>query len=249
VSAGSYSPEAATQGANRHAFPPSPALPRRRVQSLTLANIVLIYLVVERLPAFLREWRTRMAPAVAWWRADWSDAIAWGFVAVIAIPLFRLYSTHMIPWEDGRIYSGGSCWADLPIHMHIAESFLSGRNNDVSWGDMHSPVFAGAWRAVVTHPRTCSGVAWQKIATTTPPPPPVRGAGEKMYYPFIPDWHAAVMVKQGASMRWGFLAPGERRRRRRRGGSWCAERKRAAVSAPSTHALIPHPSPGPPQGT
>lgn len=57
----------------------------------------------------------------------------------------------------------------------MAESFLSGRNADVSWGDMHSPVFAG----------------------------------EKMAYPFIPDWHTAVMIKIGSTMRTGFLSTGE----------------------------------------
>jgi hypothetical protein len=29
-----------------------------------------------------------------------------------------------------------------------------------------------------------------------------------MYYPFIPDWHAAVLVKIGTSMRRAFLLPG-----------------------------------------
>ena len=32
---------------------------------------------------------------------------------------------------NGEIYSGGSCWSDLPIHMQMAESFLQGRNQEV----------------------------------------------------------------------------------------------------------------------
>jgi hypothetical protein len=78
--------------------------------------------------------------------------------------------------ENGQqvIHAGGSCWSDLPIHMSMVHAFLSGRNQDVSWGDMISPVFAG----------------------------------EKMAYPFLPDFHAAIMVKLGSSMRSGFLFPG-----------------------------------------
>jgi hypothetical protein len=33
-------------------------------------------------------------------------------------------------------------------------------------------------------------------------------AGERFSYPFIPDFHAAVLVKQGLSLRWAFLLPG-----------------------------------------
>ena len=58
--------------------------------------------------------------------------------------------------------------------MHIAQSFLSGRNQDVSWGGMQSPVFAG----------------------------------EPMAYPFLPDFHAAVLVKLGTSVRWAMMFPG-----------------------------------------
>jgi hypothetical protein len=95
-----------------------------------------------------------------------------------SLGLWGLYSSHMIPIDpaDGNMYSGGSCWADFPIHMAIAESFLQGRNMDVSFNQLTSPVFAG----------------------------------EKFYYPFIPDWHAAVITKLGrySTLRQGFLLPG-----------------------------------------
>lgn len=104
-----------------------------------------MYVVIERLPTFVREWRRRASL-----RSELLDAAgAWGVTAALAYPLWQLYTTRMIPEERGRIFSGGSCWADLPIHMHLVESFLSGRNADVSWGDMHSPVFAGAYTTLL----------------------------------------------------------------------------------------------------
>lgn len=101
--------------------------------------------------------------------------VAAGVVAGSAVFVVPLFSTRMLPEKDGKIWSGGSCWADLPIHMTIAESFLSGRNQDVSWGGLHSPVFAG----------------------------------EGLAYPFMPDFHAAVMVRLGGcGLRHAFLLPG-----------------------------------------
>lgn len=144
------------------------------IQTLILSNLLMLYCVAERVPAFMAEVKRRAKRGFAGERLD--AVISTILIAVASAFFWPLYTTRMIPSDEhGRVYSGGSCWADLPIHMTIAESFLTGRNQDVSWGDMHSPVFAG----------------------------------EKMYYPFIPDWHAAVMVKLGATMRWGFLAPGE----------------------------------------
>jgi len=129
--------------------------------------------VAERLPRFLVEMRRRVdAGFTAPERVDALVTLA--VVWVGGLVFWPLYSSHMIPEDGGRIFSGGSCWADLPIHMTIAESFLTGRNNDVAWGDMQSPVFAG----------------------------------EKFVYPFIPDWHAAVLVKIGTTLRQAFLWPG-----------------------------------------
>jgi len=67
-------------------------------------------------------------------------------MAVAGAILTPLYATRMLKEEGpGRVFSGGSCWADLPMHMTVAESFINGRNQDVSWSQMVSPIFAGAF--------------------------------------------------------------------------------------------------------
>ena len=140
---------------------------------MVLANLVIVWIVAEHFGRFWRNWRALLAKGLSGSeRMDGYYVLT--FLAVIALPVWRLYSTRMIPEEGGKIWSGGSCWADLPIHMHIAEAFLQGRNQDVSFTDMISPVFAG----------------------------------ERMYYPFIPDFHAAVIKRLGGSLRDGFLYPG-----------------------------------------
>ena len=58
--------------------------------------------------------------------------------------------------------------------MYLAESFLVGCNQDVSWSGMQSPIFAGA----------------------------------PLTYPFLPDFHAAIIKALGSTLREGFLAPG-----------------------------------------
>lgn len=99
----------------------------------------------------------------------WINLAVWGYVVQ---PLYR---TRYL-WEDemGNVYSGGSCWADLSIHLHMAYSFIFGRNSDVSFYGLMSPIFAG----------------------------------EKMSYPFLPDWHAAVLFQLGSSMRHAMMNPG-----------------------------------------
>lgn len=99
----------------------------------------------------------------------WLNLFVWG---IIVVPLF---STRFIPEDNERhVYSGGSCWSDLSIHLHMAYSFIYGRNQDVSFFDLMSPIFAG----------------------------------EKMSYPFLPDWHAAVLYWMGTSMRHAMMNPG-----------------------------------------
>ena len=71
------------------------------------------------------------------------------------------------------IYSGGSCYGDLPIHMYLAESFLIGGNKHISWSGMTSPIFAG----------------------------------ERLTYPFLPDFHAAIFRPLGDTLHEGFLYP------------------------------------------
>ena len=134
----------------------------------------MLYAVVDKVPAFVTNWGKRASQLWAS-RSQKIDLLAATVVvAAVSIPLWSLYSSHMLSESMGRVWAGGSCWADLPIHMHVAESFLQGRNQDVSWGQMHSPVFAG----------------------------------ERMVYPFLPDFHAAVIKKLGGSLRDGFLYPG-----------------------------------------
>jgi hypothetical protein len=146
----------------------------RSSYTLIGATIVYAYVVYEHLTSFW-EALPRVTAAAAG-KAERVDLAAVGGVTAVASAfLWPLYSSRMLPTENRRIMSGGSCWADLPIHMHIVEAFLSGRNQDVSWGGMHSPVFAG----------------------------------ESLAYPFMPDFHAAVMMKLGGvSMRTAFLLPG-----------------------------------------
>jgi hypothetical protein len=137
----------------------------------------MIYVVYEHIPGFRARIGPVLAAAFAGGSADGgrTDTLLGAVVAGLASVLFvPLYSSRFIPEHDGKVWSGGSCWADLPIHMHMAESFLNGRNQDVSWGGMHSPVFAG----------------------------------EPMAYPFLPDFHAAVLVRLGTTLRWGMMLPG-----------------------------------------
>ena len=73
-----------------------------------------------------------------------ANFILTGLLGVAGMVLVPLYNTRMLKEEGpGRVFSGGSCWADLPMHMTVAESFIHGRNQDVSWSQMIAPVFAG----------------------------------------------------------------------------------------------------------
>lgn len=84
----------------------------------------------------------------------------------LAYVVWPLYNTRMIPEQHGFIWSGGSCYGDLPIHMQISNSFIFGCNTQVSWSGMVSPIFSG----------------------------------ERMMYPFLPDFHAAIVVVAGGTL-------------------------------------------------
>lgn len=102
-------------------------------------------------------------------------ALLWVSLIIMGVFFWPLWSTRFLPENpDGSVRSGGSCWADLPIHMHMMQAFLVGRNQDISFFGLHSPIFAG----------------------------------RPMSYPFIPDFHSAILVKLGFNMRWGMLLPG-----------------------------------------
>lgn len=107
------------------------------------ATAVILYLAYEHLPTFIKRIGPAIKSAVVDADGRKDTLLACVVTGVAALFLVPLYSTRFIPEHDGKVWSGGSCWADLPIHMHMAQSFLVGRNQDVSWGGMHSPVFAG----------------------------------------------------------------------------------------------------------
>lgn len=143
-----------------------------RPQTFILSNLIIVWQVAERLPSFASKLKARLNADISSGMVD--ILINAAILAIATFILFPLYWSRMLPEQNGSIYSGGSCWADLPFHMAVVNAFLTGRNQDVSFTDMHSPVFAG----------------------------------EKFSYPFIPDFHAAILVKQGLSIRWAFLLPG-----------------------------------------
>jgi len=112
----------------------------RSSMSVSLGTFIVAYVAWDNFPEF----RTKIGPAFKKFCVDipsnwvlYATLTAWGFLMV------PLYLTRFFPEDDqGNVYSGGSCWADMPIHMHFANSFIYGRNQDVSWS-MQSPIFAG----------------------------------------------------------------------------------------------------------
>lgn len=84
-----------------------------------------MWVVGEHFSSFWRVWKTLLAKGLGADRTDFF--VAAGTVGALSLMFWPLYSSRMIPEHDGKIWSGGSCWADLPIHMHIAESFLQVR--------------------------------------------------------------------------------------------------------------------------
>ena len=109
-----------------------------------LASVLLwTYLAYEHIDGFV----ANLGPAVAdvFSPAQRVPNLFLGLVMALATAVLApLYNSRMLPEEGGRVFSGGSCWADLPMHMTVAESFINGRNQDVSWSQMVSPIFAGA---------------------------------------------------------------------------------------------------------
>ena len=94
------------------------------------------------------------------------------YLLLLLLPLGTLgwdlfSSRYLVENPHGGINSGGSVWADMPIHMTFANSFLYGANRGVWLLNMQSPIFAGA----------------------------------AMHYPFIPDYHMAVVIAGGSTMR------------------------------------------------
>ena len=92
---------------------------------LIISNLIIVWIVAEHYKSFWRTWRTLLAKGLGADKTDFYVALA--TVGALSLVFWPLYSSRMIPEHDGKIWSGGSCWADLPIHMHIAESFLQVR--------------------------------------------------------------------------------------------------------------------------
>lgn len=135
-----------------------------------LSTGIMFVAARSRYASFIREHQAMRARGLR--RDDW---LALAVTVGLSLFLYPTYSARMIPMRDGKTWAGGSCYGDLPIHMTIAESFLVGCNQNVSWGTrMISPIFAG----------------------------------HHMTYPFLPDFHAAIIVRLGGSMRDGFFLPG-----------------------------------------
>ena len=150
-----------------------PCTPRCSQEAVVVGCVALAVATVLYLDAFLLKLRTALA------RFKQEEAALWKFVGPLAVfasvvgaPLYS--SRYLAEDAQGNMWTGGSTWADLPIHLHMANSFLYGRNRVVYFDGMHSPVFAG----------------------------------ESMKYPFLPDFHAAVLVKAGASMHNAMWIPG-----------------------------------------
>jgi len=110
-------------------------------------------------------------------RAPERESFLWtaALLAISAVVFYPLWDSHMLfQKEDGSVWTGGSCWADFPIHMHITQSMLHGRNKAISLAGMHSPIFAD----------------------------------RPLTYPYLPDFHAAVMVWFGSTLRQVYFATG-----------------------------------------
>lgn len=96
-----------------------------RPQVLIISNLIIVWIVAEHYKPFWRAWQTLLAKGLG---ADRTDAyVLAATLGALSLVFWPLYSSRMLPEENGKIMSGGSCWADLPIHMHIAESFLQVR--------------------------------------------------------------------------------------------------------------------------
>jgi hypothetical protein len=141
--------------------------------TMGLVAVALAIFFVQSAPKFLR----RMSVVLSGFGTSEVVSSGWifGLVIVAAGVFWPVWDSHMLyEKEDGSVWTGGSCWADFPIHMHILQSVLVGRNQAVSLTGMHSPIFAD----------------------------------RPMSYPYLPDFHAAVIVWHGASVRQAFFATG-----------------------------------------
>lgn len=149
--------------------------------TMGLTSLLMLLFLIEAAP---RAFRRLTVALGGFFRSSQPGAVApelqnalWtaGIVGVTAVIFYNVYDTHMLfEKEDGTVWTGGSCWADFPIHMHITNSILHGRNSAVSLAGMQSPIFAD----------------------------------RPLTYPYLPDFHAAVMMWHGATLRQVYFATG-----------------------------------------
>eukprot|EP00276_Gloeochaete_wittrockiana_P002526 CAMPEP_0184676414 /NCGR_PEP_ID=MMETSP0308-20130426/88339_1 /TAXON_ID=38269 /ORGANISM="Gloeochaete witrockiana, Strain SAG 46.84" /LENGTH=668 /DNA_ID=CAMNT_0027124247 /DNA_START=202 /DNA_END=2207 /DNA_ORIENTATION=- len=81
----------------------------------------------------------------ALFRELWSIRIYLGLMIPVVSMLYYLDSEHALKDRDGdgKMYSGGSTWGDLPFHMNIISSLVHGPNNIRRLGTWKALIFAG----------------------------------------------------------------------------------------------------------
>ena len=94
---------------------------------LALAIVIAAVAVALWLPAILRLRRVSARDLRGLWRARHT-----GLLVVLALfaPVYaELYATRMLrPGAEGAVYSGGSTWYDIGLHLAISTSFAHGEN-------------------------------------------------------------------------------------------------------------------------
>ncbi|KAA0148480.1 hypothetical protein FNF29_06697 [Cafeteria roenbergensis] len=116
-------------------------------RSMGLATAIMAAYVVLTLQTFVSRLSVALnglSAAKAGGHSEATGAVWTGLlVAVAGVLSYPLWDSHMLTTkEDGSVWTGGSCWADFPIHLHISNSMLHGRNKVMSFSSMHSPIFA-----------------------------------------------------------------------------------------------------------
>lgn len=96
-------------------FPRGP----NRPQVFLISNVIMLYFVLDSVPSFVTNWNKRASQL--WTSRSLKIDLVVGIVivATISVPLWSLYSSHMLSESAGRVWAGGSCWADLPIHSEV----------------------------------------------------------------------------------------------------------------------------------
>lgn len=136
-----------------------------------LVYAAMVYIVAEHLQPLLR----KISILRQLYRREMVDiAIVALLTPFTTILVGSLFDTRYIPEHGDDAMAGGSVYSDLAIHLQIARSFVQGRNNEVGFFALESPI----------------------------------AAGHTLVYPFLPDFHSAVLNVQGFDYRTGMGAVG-----------------------------------------